>query len=308
MSRRVVVWLPRPDAVERMGGLPPGAVADVWDGGARLPASRDEAEFYVPAFLATGRWVSVMPELPRLRVVQLLTAGAEAVRPFVPPGVTLCTARGAHTAATAEWVVAALLSVVRDLPRFVRAQDEGRWDYQVTDVLAEKTVLILGYGDIGAAVEARLAPFEVDVVRVARRARDGVHALAELPGLLPCADVVVLLVPVTDATRGLVDARFLGRMKDGAVLVNAARGPVVDTDALLAELRSGRLRAALDVTDPEPLPPGHPLWHAPNLLITPHVGGSTPLAAPRAFAVVRAQLDRYVAGEPLENVVGEAGY
>ncbi len=308
MSGGVVVWLPRPDAGELMGGLPPGVVADVWDGGEVLPASREEVEFYVPAFLAAGRWAAVLPELPRLRVVQLLTAGAEAIAPFVPPGVALCTARGAHSAVTAEWAVAAMLAVVREFPRFVRAQEQARWDQRSTDALAEKTVLIVGYGDIGAALEARLSGFEVDLLRVARRPRPGVHGLEELPRLLPRADVVVLLVPVTDATRGMVDARFLAGMRDGAVLVNAARGSVVDTDALVAELNAGRLRAALDVTDPEPLPPQHPLWGAPNLLLTPHVGGSTPLAAPRAFAVVRAQLERYLAGAPLANVVGEAGY
>jgi phosphoglycerate dehydrogenase-like enzyme len=174
-------------------------------------------------------------------------------------------------------------------------------------------VLIVGYGSIGAAVERRLAGWEVTIERVARRARPGtqdapVLGIESLPEALPRADVVVLLVPVTDETRGLADAKFLSCMKDGALLVNAARGPIVDTDALLRELNSGRLRAALDVTDPEPLPDGHPLWKAPGLLLTPHVGGMVTGGRARANAVVRAQLGRYAAGEPLENVVGDQGY
>jgi phosphoglycerate dehydrogenase-like enzyme len=164
-------------------------------------------------------------------------------------------------------------------------------------------VLIIGYGDIGAAIERRLLPFEVDVVKVARTARDGVHAMGELPALLPDADVVVLVVPLTDETRRLVDATFLATMKDGALLVNVARGGVVDTDALVAELATRRITAALDVTDPEPPPPGHPLWTAPGLLLSPHVGGPTSAFAPRARALVREQLTLFAEGRPLRNVV-----
>jgi phosphoglycerate dehydrogenase-like enzyme len=164
-------------------------------------------------------------------------------------------------------------------------------------------VLLVGYGAIGEAIEARLRPFEVEVVRVARRGRDGVHPIAELPRLLPDADVVILIVPLTAETRGLVDADFLARMKDGALLVNVARGPVVDTDALLAELTSGRLSAAVDVTDPEPLPADHPLWDAPNLLVSPHVGGASSAMWPRAHRLVRDQLHRFADGEPLANVM-----
>jgi phosphoglycerate dehydrogenase-like enzyme len=164
-------------------------------------------------------------------------------------------------------------------------------------------VLIVGYGSIGRAVERRLAGFEVEVSRVARRARDGVAPVSDLPALLPTADVVVILAPVTAETIGMVDAGFLARMKDGALLVNAARGSLVVTDALVAELRQGRLRAAVDVTDPEPLTPGHPLWEAPGLLITPHVAASTPVSAARSVAFVRAQAGRFIGGQPLQNVI-----
>ncbi len=295
--------IPHDEGVPLLGALPREVDVEVWAGDGPLPPSAADVTCYVPPFLARGRAVEVIDELPSLQVVQLLTAGAEAVLPYVPAGVTLCNARGAHTPATAEWVVAVTLAAQRDLPAFVRAQDAARWDYHFTGVLAGSTVLVVGYGDIGMAVERRLAGFDVEVVRVARRARDGVHPVEALPDLLPAADVVVLLVPVTAETRGLVDAAFLARMKDGALLVNAARGPVVDTGALLAELTARRLRAALDVTDPEPLPPGHPLWSAPGLLLTPHVAGSTPLSLPRAYAVVGDQLRRLAAGDPLANVV-----
>ena len=210
---------------------------------------------------------------------------------------------GAHDASTAEWVVAAILAAVRDLPYFALEQAAQRWSYRFTDSLAGKTVLIVGYGSIGRAVERRLAGFEVEVSRVARRARDGVAPVSDLPGLLPTADVVVILAPVTAETIGMVDASFLARMKDGALLVNAARGSLVVTDALVAELRQGRLRAAVDVTDPEPLGPGHPLWEAPGLLITPHVAASTPVSAARSVAFVRAQAGRFIGGQPLQNVI-----
>jgi phosphoglycerate dehydrogenase-like enzyme len=169
-------------------------------------------------------------------------------------------------------------------------------------------VLIVGYGSIGAAVERRLAGWEVTIERIARHPREGVRPITELHEALEQADVVVILVPVTDETRHLVDAKFLRSMKDGALLVNAARGPIVDTDALLKELTAQRITAALDVTDPEPLPPGHPLWQAPGLLLTPHVGGAITGARDRAYAVVRDQLARYAAGEPLRNVIGPRGY
>ncbi len=204
--------------------------------------------------------------------------------------------------------VGAIIASVRNFPRFAVAQRDGRWDYTVSEPIGGKHVLIVGYGDIGAAVERRLAGWDVTVERVARRARDGVHAIGELPGLLPNADVVVILVPVTDETRQLVDKDFLRAMKDGALLVNAARGVIVDTDALLEALTSGRIRAALDVTDPEPLPAGHPLWQAPGLLLTPHVGGAIYESRERAYQVVGEQLARLAAGEPLRNVIGDRGY
>jgi len=304
----VVVWLPDPGAEAIMGGLPDGIRADIWTGGPDLPASADEVEVVIPPFPVQYPQLPLLAQLPKLRLVQLQSAGAEQVIPFVPPGVTLATARGAHDASVAEWIMSVVLAHLHYLPRFVLAQRAGKWDFTLTGELAGKTVLILGYGSIGAAVGRRLAGFDVDLLAVARHPRSGVSGIAELPALLPRADIVVLLVPVTPATRGMVDAKFLAQLHDGALVVNAARGAIVDTDALLAELSSGRLYAALDVTDPEPLPAGHPLWSAPGLILTPHVGGASGRPMDRALAVARAQLIRYAAGEPLLNVVGEGGY
>jgi phosphoglycerate dehydrogenase-like enzyme len=243
--------------------------------------------------------------LPRLRLVQLTSAGAERFVGRLPEGVVLCNARGAHTPATAEWVLAATLAAQRGLPDLVRAQDAHRWEPGTRRSLVGARVLVVGAGDIGRTVARMLAGFDAEVTFVARTARDGVHSTDELPQLLPSADVVVLLVPVTPETTGLVDAAFLAAMPDGALLVNAARGVVVDTDALLAELARGRLRAALDVTEPEPLPEDHPLWSAPGLLLTPHVGGAVPQTAERAAAAVVAQVRRVLAGEELANVVDQ---
>ena len=302
------VWLPdRPETVASLQPLPDGIEADVWSGG-ELPASKDEVEFIVLSQGARPAMLDAIATLPRLKVIQLMSAGAERVVGHVPAGIILCNARGAHDTATAEWTVGAIVASTRNFPRFARAQEAGTWDFAVSQSVAGKRVLIVGYGSIGAAVERRLAGWEVTVERIARHAREGVRPVTELHEALEKADVVVILLPVTDETRHLVDAKFLRSMKDGALLVNAARGPIVDTDALLTELTARRITAALDVTDPEPLPPGHPLWQAPGLLLTPHVGGAITDANSRAYAIVRDQLARYAAGEPLRNVIGPRGY
>jgi phosphoglycerate dehydrogenase-like enzyme len=280
----------RAHRVDADEGPPTGdaALAQVWvprSGGARVPAN------------------GFLEGLPRLRLVQLLTAGAEQFVGRLPEDVLLCSARGAHTPSTAEWAVAATLAAQRGIPFFVREQAAGRWSFSTHRSLVGARVLVVGAGDIGRTIGRMLAGFDVELTYVARTARDGVHAIGELPDLLPHADVVILIVPVTPETTGMVDAAFLAAMPDGALLVNAARGVVVDTDALLAELTRGRLRAALDVTDPEPLPEGHPLWSAPGLLLTPHVGGAVPDTNARAAAAVTEQLARVLAGRPLENVV-----
>lgn len=307
------VWIPHEQGRALLGDLPDAVTAvEIASAPDRLPADPSGVEFWVPPFLAQADAVRLVARLPDLRVVQLLSAGADAWVGQLPAGVTLCDARGVHDSSTAEWVVAAILGHLRGFPAFARAQAREDWAYDrftPTDELAGKRVLIVGAGSIGAALAARLAPFEVELTLVARTARpaEGVYGVADLPALLPVADVVVLLVPLTDATRGMVDARFLAAMPDGALLVNAARGPVVDTGALVAEVSTGRLCAALDVTDPEPLPVGHPLWRMPNVMLTPHVAGSVRGLLRRAYRLAGAQLRRYAAGQPLHNQVRD-GY
>jgi phosphoglycerate dehydrogenase-like enzyme len=245
----------------------------------------------------------VLAQMSSLEVVQTLTAGVDNVRAQVPAGVTLCNGRGIHDTSTAELALTLILASLRGIPEWVRAQDRHEWKPGWRPALADKRVLLVGYGAIGEAIERRLLAFEVEVTRVARSAREGVHAIDELPRLLPEADVVVLVVPLTDETRGLVDAAFLAAMPDGALLVNVSRGLVVDNPPLVAELTSGRLRAAVDVVDPEPVPADHPFWDAPGLLVSPHVGGASSAMWPRAHRLVRDQLHRYAAGEELVNVM-----
>ncbi|MBM0260926.1 2-hydroxyacid dehydrogenase [Micromonospora sp. 4G55] len=306
------VWIPHEAGVGLLGEAPAGVTVQAWTDPGRPPSDPAGVRFWVPPFLAAGDTAAMLARLPDLAVVQLLSAGADAWVGRVPDGVTLCDARGVHDAGTAEWVLTAILAQLRGFPAMARAQARREWAYDEvapTDELTGKRVLIVGAGSIGAAVHARLAPFDVTVTLVARTARpaDGVHGVDELPRLLPEAEVVVLLVPLTEQTRGMVDAAFLAAMPDGALLVNAARGPVARTEALVAELSSDRLRAALDVTDPEPLPTDHPLWELPNVLLTPHVAGSVRGLLPRAYRLVAAQLRRFAAGEPLVNTVTD-GY
>ncbi|MGN9762887.1 2-hydroxyacid dehydrogenase [Streptomyces sp. SD31] len=308
------VWLPIPP--EEIEGLPEGPNYRFWDGAEDFPADPAECAFYVvPYMKAPALGQRPLPEMSSVQVVQTLSAGidhVEAGLKHLRPGVKLCNARGVHEASTAELTLTLILASLRGVPDFVRAQDKGEWLGGFRPALADKSVLIVGYGSIGEAIEDRLAPFELArVARVARSerttARGPVHPLTELPALLPEADVVILSTPLTDATRHLVDADFLARMKDGALLVNVARGAVVDTKALLAELETGRVTAALDVTDPEPLPREHPLWRAPGVLISPHVGGPTSAFLPRAKRLLVDQLSRYVNREPLRNVILTTG-
>ena len=300
----MTVLVPHEEGERALAGIEGLELVRYDEQAASLPDAADRAAVLIPGFLATTDALELVGRCPRLRLVQLLSAGAEMWVGRLPDGVQLSDCQGAHGGVTAEWVLAAMLAVLREIPVFVRAQDEGRWDQHITDTLTGKRVLLLGAGDLAEQTARRLETFDVAAItRVGRRARDGVHATSELPELLPEHDVAVLLIPLTDETRGMVDAGFLAAMPDGALLVNAARGPVVDTDALMAELRAERLRAVVDVVDPEPLPADHPLWGAPNLLITPHVGGSVPGHLERAYRVVRTQLEAVARGEDPPNLV-----
>lgn len=306
-------WIPHEAGLDRLGPVPDGVVVEVYDG-SDFPSDPGGVEFLVPpaAPKATLPGMSyatppVLQDMPNLKVVQLLSAGVENWVPHVPDGVLLCNNRGAHTEVTAEWVMAAALASVRRLDVFARNQSEGRWEMSWGTTLSGKTAVILGAGSIGAAAARRFEASGMKVSMVARSARPGVGTLADLPGLLPEADVVVVMVPLTPETEGLVDAAFLARMRDGALLVNAARGKIVDTAALTAEVASGRLRCALDVTEPEPLPADHELWGLEGAIVTPHVGGAVHGFIERVYPRVGDQIRRFAAGEPLLNVVTD-GY
>ena len=275
------------------------------------------------------RAMRLWPRIHGVRLVLSLMAGTEWIPGTVGPHVTICNAHGAHNISTAEWTVASILATLKYFPFYLEVQRAGQWKRRfqasahyaaitgdtrslyppvMLEELTGKTVLLVGYGSIGKEIERMLAPFHLDLLRVARTARTEpeVHSVSELDGLLPRAQVVVLILPSTAESYKLIGPRQFALMPQGALLVNAARGPIVDTNALVEALQSGRIRAALDVTDPEPLPDGHPLWSCPNLLLTPHVGGSSPQFAPRSLHIAAGELRRYINGEPLHNVVQAA--
>ena len=299
--------LPTPDAAHFIGELPLDIELVVWDGRGEPPAGAERIEFFVGRYDAPPPPAEALAGLPQLRVVQLVSAGVEPWLRLVPPGVQLCGGRGVHGASTAELAIAGMLASLRELPRFEDSRRAHQWTRVETEGVTGRRVLVVGAGDIGRRIAAATAILDAEVSLVGRTAREGVHGLDELPDLLPHSDVVALAVPHTPETDRLVDADFLAAMPDGALLVNVARGAIVDTAALLAELSAGRLHAFLDVTDPEPLPEDHPLWDAPNLLLTPHVGGGTRGWQRRAYGLVREQLLRFRAGEELANRV-EHGY
>jgi phosphoglycerate dehydrogenase-like enzyme len=270
------------------------------------------------------RFKRLLPYLRGLKVIQCLWAGVDTILPLVPPGLTLCDARGVHDIPTAEWTVAVILAMQKYLPLYVDLQAKEDWQgrskvqdlhirmhkrpsahpsARLVDEVADKAVLIVGYGSIGQAIEERLAPFGCKFLRVARNLRPGVHTVDQLDDLLPQADIIILITPLTSETKHLMDAQRIRKLKQGALLVNAGRGPVVDTDELVNALMAGKIRAALDVTDPEPLPPRHPLWKAPNLLITPHVAGSTERFIGRGLKFASEQAERYSKAESLKNMV-----
>jgi phosphoglycerate dehydrogenase-like enzyme len=314
LAQELLVDFPREAEIVRIGRHPSGVQdVDFWI----IPFARKSAK-------------ETFQHLRGVKVVQSMMAGVDWITPWLPKDIVLCDGRGLHDISASEWVMTAILAALKRFPYYRDMQLRQEWKGQASipdgfmkvggpqvgqyavlgDDLAGKTVLIVGYGSIGAAIEARLAPFGVTILRLARSARKEpeVSAVADLPKLLPKADVVVVIVPLTAETHGLIGATELGLMKPGALLVNAARGPVVSTEALLRALQQNRIQAILDVTDPEPLPAGHPLWSAPNCMITPHVGGSTPEFIHRAFRFGAHQVQRFIAGQELKNIVTDAGY
>ncbi len=285
--------------------IPDGITHAVTDGLAPSAKDLDQIEFFVPRYMGGPAAIAMIPQMTSLKVIQSPNAGVDDLLKILPAGVTLCNAQGVHDASTAELAVALAIASRRGFADFARNQVAGKWDHQRKASLTDSKVAIVGYGNIGQMIEKMLSNFEVSVTAFTRSGSGGSMTFDHFDRLLPTFDVIILIVPLTDSTHHLINTERLAAMKDGAALVNVARGPVVDTNALLVELSKGRITAALDVTDPEPLPDGHPLWSAPNVIITPHVGGDSQAFIPRGRALVEAQLARYAKGETLINIVAQ---
>ncbi len=299
--------VPTEELAAALRPYPQGAEVIVWE--MTSPPPREVIDLVVPPYMSLE---AAMPRLSgvRTRLVQSQSIGYEGIADHLPAGHVFANASSVHETSTAELAVGLAIAAQRRLPTYVRAQDEGRWAPEFSESLADRRVLLLGYGGVGRAVAARLAPFEVELTVVASRARfeDGmrVHGVERLLELLPQAEIIVVTLPGGEATHHILGAAALAALPDGALVVNVGRGPLIDTDALVSELQRGRLRAALDVTDPEPLPADHPLWSAPGALIVPHVGGASSAMKPRTVKLIRTQIERMLAGETPLNVVHES--
>jgi phosphoglycerate dehydrogenase-like enzyme len=302
--RSLIVSVPTEELAADLGALPDGVELVVWpmDG----PAPRERFDIVVPPYMSMSRVLARL-EGVEVGLVQSQSIGYDGVAGILPEGLVFANAASVHETSTAELAVGLAIAAQRRIDAFARDTAEGRWASQFTHSLADRRVLLLGYGGVGKAVAARLAPFEVELTVVASRARVEermpVHGVDELPGILGDAEIVIVTLPGGDGTRHLVDDAFLSALPEGALLINVGRGSIVDTDALVDHVRRGRIRAALDVTEPEPLPAAHPLWGLPGVLITPHVGGDTSAMAPRIAKLVRTQVERAARGEAPINVV-----
>ena len=304
MSTRLVVSVPDAYLAEALNDLDESV--EVLDWRLDAPSPRESIDIVVPRYMAPLSQFEYLRDV-RTRLVQFQSIGYDGVAAVLSPGTVFANATSVHETSTAELALALILASQRGLDDYVRAGERGRWAPDVRQSLADSTVLLVGYGGVGRAIDQRLAPFEVNVVRVARRARDEdgveVHGWDELSTLLVNCDVVVLSLPLNDATHHLVDSTFLARLRDGALLVNVGRGAVVKTEDLVSEARSGRIRVALDVVEPEPLPDHHPLFALTNVLVSPHVGGATSAMRPRMARLLRTQVQRLQRGEEPINVV-----
>lgn len=305
----LLVAVPTDRLATNIGAVPDGVELVVWDMKSPAPASR--IDIVVPPYMGSSGSLEALRGL-EVGLVQSQSIGYDGVEQLLPPGMPFANAASVHEASTAELAVGLMIAAQRQFPRFVQAQERGEWAPVFADSLADRRVLLVGFGGVGKAVAQRLAPFEVEMTALARSARtervDGlgdveVRGMDELETLVSDAEIIVLSLPANDETHHLFDAELIARMAPDALLVNVGRGPLIDTDALVQALHDGRIRAASDVFEQEPLPAGHPLWSAPNLLITPHGGGASTAMNPRMARLVRTQIERMLAGEPPVNVV-----
>ena len=262
-----------------------------------------EVTFYVPTYMGGRPALELTKKMPNLKILQVPNAGYDDAMEFLRPGITLCNGRGIHDDSTAELAVGLTIASLRGFATFVRDQDKGEWVNKNYDSINDRKIGIVGFGSIGSTIARMLSGFSVEIVAFTQSGRDNTIAISDLDKHLPTLDVIFLILPLTKESKHLFDARRLSLMKDGALLVNVARGPIVDTDALVKELNSGRIKAGLDVTDPEPLPKGHPLWSAKGVLISPHVGGNSSAFEKRARRLIESQLNLLAQGKPLNNVI-----
>ncbi len=283
--------------------IPGGLEALPTNGIAPYESDLEKVTFFVPKYMAGRAGMLPMVNMPNLKVVQLNSAGYDDALPLLPAGVTLCNARGVHDTSTAELAVALAIGSRRGFADFFRNQTTGTWVHETRTSLADSRIGIVGYGSIGQLLEKMLQPFSVDTFAFSKSGSNGSIKISEFDVYLPTLDIVILIMPLTEENHHFMNAERLAAMKDGSVLINVARGAIVDTDALITELHRGRIYAGLDVTDPEPLPVGHPLWSAPNVLITPHIGGDSTAFEPRGKKLVEEQLERHARNIPLINVV-----
>jgi phosphoglycerate dehydrogenase-like enzyme len=264
-----------------------------------------QVDMYVPSYMGGANALSYAAKMPNLKILQMLNAGYDDALAYLRPGLTLCNARGVHDASTAELAVGLAIASRRGFAEFIREQATGTWNHRRFPALSDSKVGIIGFGSIGKEVARKLSGFDVSITAFTQSGRDGTVKIDDLDKHLPQLDIVILILPLSDSSRHMFNAARLASMKDGALIVNVARGPIIETEALIKELNSRRIYAALDVTDPEPLPQGHPLWSAPNLIVVPHVGGNSEAFEPRGRALIESQLKLLAAGNPLEHVVAQ---
>ena len=268
-------------------------------------ADLSQIDMYVPSYMGGAKALSYAAKMSNLKILQMLNAGYDDALAYLRPGLTLCNARGVHDASTAELAVGLAIASRRGFAEFIREQGVGTWNHRRFPALSDSKVGIIGFGSIGKEVARKLSGFDVSITAFTQSGRDGTVKIDDFDKHLPQLDIVILILPLTDSSRHMFNAQRLASMKNGALIVNVARGPIIDTEALLKELNSRRIYAALDVTDPEPLPQGHPLWSAPNLIVVPHVGGNSEAFEPRGRALIESQLKLLAAGLPLEHVVAQ---
>ncbi|WP_417554916.1 2-hydroxyacid dehydrogenase [Microbacterium sp.] len=305
----LLVTVPTDRLAANVGTPPDGVEIRVWD--MKTPAPAEHIDIVVPPYMGASGSLDALDGLS-VGLVQGQSIGYDGVADLLPAGMPYANAASVHETSTAELAVGLMIAAQRQFPRFALAQERGEWAPVFAESLADRRVLLVGFGGVGKAIARRLAPFEVELTALARSARTehveglgevAVHGIDELEALLPAAEIVMASLPDNAETHHLFDTAMIARMAPNALLVNVGRGPLIDSDALLTALKEGRIRAASDVFEPEPLPAGHPLWTAPNLLITPHGGGASTAMNPRMARLVRTQIERMLAGEPPVNVV-----